>query len=376
MPPKPRDHVDDTLDFYHRLLADLLTASREPGHLKLEPEEKANWRRRIQMTTEAWAVLNEARVFAFDPQVYRHIYIEADRYTTEVMCGIEYSTDEQAEVPMEEAKHLLETIMWQCKHVTFPETWPFETIYLGFGQGLHVSAADFDVRREHYSKALNDELTAAFVRGYLITTKNGGNVWEMVEYETRHENNAVVPEQMLTHGNWQRSYSLVPWMTQGMNRLLSSYRKFIEEQNYTTTQKYDRGKQAKKLKSFFMPRPYYVVKLTNKIIEEEDRKPGNAPHYRFNYRFDVRGHERVKVRRGRLPLDAKLDAKLRKRGYQIFLNQITDEFIRKLFERHISPKSPDEWVAVLSTWVDAYQKGPENAPYIPAIRTPIRGKSE
>lgn len=376
MPKKERDYIDDTLDFYHKVLGDLRRITSDPKHGLSGSKKPVDLKKRAEATREVWAYLNEARVFAFEPEIYVHLYQEADYYTTEVMAGLPYVPAGQKPPPDEEAQKLFATVMKECKHVHFPNNWPFETVFVGFGMGVHVSAADFQVRAHHYGNTLGINIDYAYVRGYLITTKNGYNVWELTEFGTSDGNSFVVPEQFLIHGNWQRSYSLVPWITQGTHHLLSSYRKFIEETTYTATQKYERSKEAKKVRSVFMPRPYYVVKLTSSVIEEQQRKPGHQQSYRYSYRFDVRGHERIRVRRGRLPLDPKSEAKLRKSGYQIFVNQITDEFIAKLFQRHITPKSPDEWIAVKSSWIDSYQKGPDDAPYVPAVRTPTKGKAE
>lgn len=39
-------------------------------------------------------------------------------------------------------------------------------------------------------------------------------------------------------------------------------------------------------------------------------------------------------------------------------------------ERGQPPKSADEWIAILTKWIDPTVVGPEDKPYIPAIRIP------
>ncbi len=41
-------------------------------------------------------------------------------------------------------------------------------------------------------------------------------------------------------------------------------------------------------------------------------------------------------------------------------------------ERGQPPKASNEWIAILTRWIDHQIVGPEDKPYIPAIRIPTR----
>jgi hypothetical protein len=67
-----------------------------------------------------------------------------------------------------------------------------------------------------------------------------------------------------------------------------------------------------------------------------------------------------------LPEDA---AKLKKREYKVYDGRVTDaDDQARLLKRGIRGPGPDEWIAVLSYWRDAFVKGPEGKPYVPAAR--------
>jgi hypothetical protein len=118
--------------------------------------------------------------------------------------------------------------------------------------------------------------------------------------------------------------------------------------------------------------PYYVVPMRSKIFIEKTRSSFSRVTARaqMGHRFDVRGHERVRIMRGTLPLSVKKEKKLLKRGYRLYTNR--DQIKRDDFARMLNRKVPllrtGDWVAVLVSWVDAYIKGPDDAPYVPAVR--------
>lgn len=363
------DQTKSSLDYYFKAMASLhATISREKT-VGSKPSEEA----RREFSREIFTMMWNARLFVIEPHVYLYAYRQAELYTTEVLAGLRYRPAGEVVPPKEESDIYLAAVMKECKHVEFPQRWPFDTVYLGLGQGVHISAADFMVRMEHYRQFFASEPVAAIVMGYVISTKDDGYVVELTEYQMADGTSAMIPEMLRSRGTWARSYSLVPWMTQIFAHVLEQYRTFIKEVTYTPGQRRDLQKKAKQAKVTFLPKPYYVLRMSNKLLEEQERSSASGPSFRYAYRFDVRGHERVKVQRGPLPISPETEEKLRKRGYQVFLLDIEDDYLRKLFQRHITPKRPDEWIAVKSTWVKPHQKGPENAPLVPALR--VTGKN-
>jgi hypothetical protein len=377
-----RDQSKESLEYYFHTMASLHRTMNQEKLLRDDVQPVLNYddgsrvaaeatdEQRRAFTREVFSLLWNARLFVFEPHVYLYAYRQAEMYTTEVLAGYRYRPAGSEAPPKEEAEAYMAKILKECKHVEFPQRWPFETVYIGLGQGVHISASDFMVRMEHYRQFFRTDIVAAVVRGYVITQKDDGTVIELVEYEQADGSSSLIPEIIRTKGNWIRSYSLVPWMVQIFAHVLEQYRTFIKEVTYTPGQRRDLQKKAKQARMTFLPKPYYVLRMSSKVLEEQERNAAAGPSFRYTYRFDVRGHERVKVQRGPLPIPPKVEEKLRKRGYQIFLLDIEDDYLRKLFQRHIAPKRPDEWIAVKSTWVKPHQKGPEDAAYVPAIRVP------
>jgi hypothetical protein len=119
------------------------------------------------------------------------------------------------------------------------------------------------------------------------------------------------------------------------------------------------------------PKPYYVVKLQSQVIERNFRESMKQTRRRveLSHRFPVRGHSRIRIRRGPLPLPAREKELLAKRRYSIYtINPLSAEHAALLADRGIPGKKANEWMAILVSWVRNYEKGPEDKPLIPSIR--------
>ena len=105
------------------------------------------------------------------------------------------------------------------------------------------------------------------------------------------------------------------------------------------------------------------------IGHNRSRHPHSGCKIERDYRWDVRGHERVRVRRGELPIEPADRANLLKRGYRVYTEgEMSVEDTERLCARGKRLRQDKEWVAVLTSWVDHYVKGPEDTPLIPAVR--------
>jgi hypothetical protein len=110
---------------------------------------------------------------------------------------------------------------------------------------------------------------------------------------------------------------------------------------------------------------------TQVIQRTEGAKSRGGVKFEMQHRTKVRKADCFRVKRGPLPLDPKLEEKLRKdKRRRIFkAGPMHDaEILAGLMERGIRPKSIDEWMAVLPYWRREHMRGPEGAPFIPAIR--------
>lgn len=126
------------------------------------------------------------------------------------------------------------------------------------------------------------------------------------------------------------------------------------------------------------PPPYYVVLMRDDLIIETMREVKRKVISReidWQYRWTVRGHEMVRVRRGPLPLSDEDRRKLRDRNYTVYTDctpsENSDDY-KRLRERGLEGKAAEEWLAILVIWRESHTKGPEDKPFIPAMRKSAR----
>jgi hypothetical protein len=81
----------------------------------------------------------------------------------------------------------------------------------------------------------------------------------------------------------------------------------------------------------------------------------------------VRKHERTRFLRGTGEVDPETAAKLLVRGYDVHFRP-TPEVDAALAERGFPPQAEGEWVATKTWAVREHVKGPEEKPYVPALR--------
>jgi hypothetical protein len=170
---------------------------------------------------------------------------------------------------------------------------------------------------------------------------------------------------------------LFPWLVNAMLAYIHDHRTTIVESAPTYGIRREYSRLAKKTGGMtLIPKPYYTVPLREKVIVNRAARRavyGVQKRAPLAYRHDRRGHERCRIQRGPLPMAEKTRAKLEKRGYQIFtVNEVDAETSRRLIERRQRPKRTDEWLAIKTSWVDAMVVGPEDAPYVPAVRVSDR----
>ena len=120
------------------------------------------------------------------------------------------------------------------------------------------------------------------------------------------------------------------------------------------------------------PKPLYVVQVVDHVV---DRTLAplikEAPQERSEptHRYDVARHLRVLVRYGRQVDKADERMKLAKRGYWVFNGTVPPSVAKLLKDRGRRLASITGWVAVRLVYVKAHVRGPEDAPYVPALRS-------
>lgn len=119
------------------------------------------------------------------------------------------------------------------------------------------------------------------------------------------------------------------------------------------------------------PRDYYSIKVADRTSFKATLGMPIAHPSRSNptYRHDVRGHWRYFVRKGPGELDMGDADRFMDRGYSLAVEDspnLPDDLQAALTKRGITRQSGG-WLAVKRTRVKPHIRGPEDAPYVPAV---------
>jgi hypothetical protein len=207
--------------------------------------------------------------------------------------------------------------------------------------------------------------------GILVTPNLAGAILR----EQAKANGPVLVDCWYNDGHWREEF----WLPHAQALLIAlvdvvnSYRTFVVEEAPTSGTRFKYRQLAKRfIVKRAIPQPYYTIRLKSKVLHTSVyRTARRLAQYsiEFSHRFDVRGHERCKVARGKLPIDAKTEKILTRRDYKIYTTGQPPEGECKLLEaRGIPLRGGNEWLAVKSFWVSEHIKGPEDKPYVPALR--------
>lgn len=356
------------------------------------------------------ALLREARVFHLNPAVYMGAYHAADVYTTCTLAGLswvepdpahqvlDFSANQQRRLSMifndglargpnsavarnrtgrlaadeeqqlNESRVLLEAMQEGQLQEAFPEPLPFPALYIGFGGSIMLTPFQVAIALQESTVNHRSPVHGARHLGYTLgqTDESGPVVLEHMETP----GDGPITICRYYDGSWVGLMSLAPWVVNSLVALINENRSVVEETAPTPAMRYEHAKvKIERL----IPRPFYVLRLQPQMIDASMRRNKTLGRYTFHYayRFDVRGHERIRVQRGPTPIDDATREKLIKRGYTLYdrPDAIPPELVAKLDLRGFVMPLPGEWLAVLTTWVAPHQKGPTEAPYVPAIRT-------
>jgi hypothetical protein len=366
---------DPVVDFY---LAQLDTQLSESRHQKDEAKRT--------LATVTWSCLKQAAIIKLPGELYSSFYHLADRYTTEKATGQAWAGPDQP--PIEKAlssRQFYQGVTDLGRHEPLPEKRPFEYVFFGYepkisvNQDLAVLYGLQDARKQgilrHFSlgghlvgpdSVLACLMLELFVRDHELTegqpTLLGGTSMMM----ERHS------------GRWNAPYTLAPWIIPSLIEWVNEHKSVVEDsRGLSYRMKMQRAFKKQKLKKT-VPPPYYTVRMHDTTIKETARESFATRYkesYEYDHRWTVRGHWVIRVRRGELPLDPKIEEDLRKRKYRIFAHNEPDwDTWKRLRHRGVEPKRVDEWMAVLVSWRKDYVKGPEGKPLIPSVRKSGRAR--
>jgi hypothetical protein len=174
----------------------------------------------------------------------------------------------------------------------------------------------------------------------------------------------VAHESTWTPGPW-------PWVVRALLGAIDDKRTvLVEADRGGIGFRREAARARKALRSPWAPPPFYVVTLREKlrVVGPESGERTGAPHHAPGYRYDVRGHERLRVARGWLPLDAGRQRGLERRRYRVYVGDLDDWAGERLGIKGLPHRQAGEWIAILSTRVKPHQRGPEDGPLVPAVR--------
>jgi len=331
---------------------------------------------------------NHARPVAFGGPTWDEMDLSCEDYLIERWAGM--SVKKFWTMDSEEAKPLFKTIVTEApKAAPWPTMFPFSRMWIAYGTGVLFSREALDTRqklRRPDGEGLDarPEIVSGAVIAHLVT--DTGYVYEFARYDLSDGTSDTSMERVrhpdfdAERGHWHTMFDTTPWIIPTLIQMVNENRTFVLE---TTIPDFPREfKRTRKQlgikgghRRHHIPPPFYTVTMRSKIVREkkQDFIPGLGRQR--TYRSDVREHERVRVQRGKLPLDPKTRAKLEKprRGgnqYRIYtLEPLSPSDAHMLATREIPPKRSDEWLAILVTVIEEHVS-PANPelPYVPGLR--------
>lgn len=326
----------------------------------------------------------DADIFVMEPAQYAAYYHEADVYTTEEVAG--YAWEKMPEgghqaqwtVSQSEARDHYEKVVAAGKYTPppDPERWPFESMWISFGEGVPLDHLQMAARLQRET-IVGTGMQETRLLGQLWTmTERGPLMVEAMEFVSNRDSTGPVVgicwSTILSpdHNGWAHPYDLNPWITNAIHKHLLDFRTFVIEKEWRPHQINEHTGTVGSIVRPPIPKPYYVVKLTSQIIQQGFRKAMPARRkFEYQHQFKVRGHYRVRISRGEMPMPADAKDILTQRGYTIYtINPMSQEHIHMLLERGIPVKRSSEWLAILVSWVKDYTKGPADGPFVPSVR--------
>lgn len=352
--------------------------------------------------------LKEAVIYEIPEELFRSIYRAADYYTATEVAGLPwYDVDAYPEPPpeiVEQMPHYWESLKVEGQKILFPEKLPFDYCYFGFHPPLVLSKQ----QRVTYDTTTTPggEVNPYALRIGLLVTREG-NAWTLLvsgdspllvgnldDFDElgRLERDvtfvySAYPECI--NREWTHPLTLAPWVINALAEWVSDH-KVVSVEEVPCTLGFKRMcERVNKKGKVRVPRPvpphYYAVTMRDQLIMEQDfderfPKRRSRAVIDWQHRWLVTAHDRIRVKRGPLPLDPKTEQDLLKTRpsgsrYLVFKDSHPQaELAKELWRRGVKPKQDNEWMAVLVSRVEDYVKGPEGQPLIPSTRRSGRNR--
>jgi len=321
-----------------------------------------------------WSALQRARLFTVHPERWLDLYKRADRYTHD-LAGIEW-TPYSPETPPDQASadKLTALYMEDGPKWPFPDRLPFDSVFFSYGckHVLPEMYAELRLTRAGLAKLGNPKCR---LLGQLLAWEGDTPfAWTVMGFDMP---TGAFAGWSATYrdGEWYQPATLDPWVLTMIVDQINQHKRIIQPYAPTFANRLDRKNLSKQAKQLLpLPAPFYMVGLKDELVTPPRRPLGGAPRAprEHSHRWDVRGHECVRIERGELPMCDKVRTQLRRRGYKIYEGMsVAGDDAMRLLKRGVRAPGPREWVAVLSYWRDAHIKGDPRLPYVPAARTGV-----
>jgi hypothetical protein len=260
----------------------------------------------------------------------------------------------------------------------FPERLPFDSCFFSFSPKCNLT---------YSPKALHTRIRASelqilgakkvFLLGYLVVWEGDtSSAFTALGFDIDKDDEGRIPPIGLVKtyedGEWLQPMSMDPWIVTMLVKAINDHKQIVEAHPVSLSTRLARKRASKRETELLpLPAPYYLVNLKDEFIAapKKANKTSSNRSVEWSHRWDVRGHECVRVERGQMPASFRDVEKLKKRGYRIYegTSLLVDDAGR-LLKRGVRAPGPSEWIAVLSYWRESFVKGPEEKPYVPAAR--------
>lgn len=365
---KPGEHAVDCYLMACRKL--LEGASDDEATRDLTEPGRPTSTEATQMARRIWASMRNARVFEFDASLFEGL-------VTDEVLALQRGLDRLAD---EEDGRANAWFRSQCKRFAFPEERPFEFCFFAFSERVYVPYSYWHAR---VARSVVDHIQRVWLLGYVLGPHE---IWELVyvylkgskrvmwmQTEVVADHFLVPVEVWNQNEGWVNEASFGPLIATSLNDHVLTHQTVVKEHRPSTNQRYEFGRVRRKAKGpGFIPRPYYVVPVRDKLVETRERTDETAVGRQLSYRHDREGHWRTYVRRGPLPLSDEKRAHFLDAGFSVFTaSPPSDAFtLGELLKKGHGPKRHGEWLAVKHTWIEDKIIGDPSLPYIPAVRVP------
>lgn len=323
--------------------------------------------------------LRTARIFEIPCELYLAFYHQADKYTTEQIAGVEWmpaNSEEWTEDRMT-SMEFIQCVNDAGTRLEMPDKRPFDSFYFAYNPTLVLKDTMFSIYGLD-SEAIRETVRRAELIGHLVMGDLVVTCMELRYYNGRHAFSYMVEHYQ---DEWVMPYTLAPWVVTGLIDWVNDHQTIVHDDTKTASYMRDARKH---IRQFHLkrdaPPPFYTVYMRDIVVNKSVRKTFTSRFKKiidWSHRWEVRGHFMVRVKRGQIPIDAKLEKVLKKRKYKIYTEeQPPFEIWQKLEARQIPPKKANEWIAVLVSFRDDFLKGPEDKPLIPSVRKSARYANE